>query len=119
MYAGSVSRLSVGSGDPLRPVPPCRGREVISALRDTIGVVGRVASRWVPTGWSGPDGAFPGGGLDGGIVHEWIGVGAGDDPRGAWPPPLAILAHLARQGLHAAGPGARAAWIGRGAWPCL
>lgn len=82
------------------------------------------------------DSALPDGGLRRGAVHEWIGVTdchgqigtptrcrprSGRDPD--WSPPLALLAHLARQAAagdstdgYARAPG-RLVWIGERVWP--
>ncbi len=88
----------------------------------------------IPTGWAGSDAALAAragnplarGGLHGGAIHEWFGVGDPEAPRPddrarqarSWSLPLSLLAHLAWQALESVEEGSgRVLWIGRRVWP--
>ena len=88
-----------------------RAIEQSSAPRGRPG--GDEASKRVSTGWPEVDVAI-GGGLATGAVHEWFSpVLDGDNQRGHQPP-LAVLAHLARQVVGATD---WIVWVGRSCWP--
>jgi len=96
-----------------------RLEELRGALRETA-----VARTGLATGWPDLDELLPGGGLRRGGVHEWVGVapppdGEKSDERSAfWCPPLAIVSHLVRRALAAAGdPVSYPVWIGAAVWP--
>ena len=72
----------------------------------------------VQTGWDAIDRSLPvfspngSRGLARGAVHEWMGLGEGQE----WLPPLDLLAHLASCAAHE-GEGQAIAWVGRRCWP--
>jgi protein ImuA len=92
--------------------------ELRGALRETA-----VATAGLATGWPDLDELLPGGGLPRGGVHEWVGVASPDgeksDERSSfWGPPLAIMSHLVRRALAAAGGlVSYPVWIGASVWP--
>lgn len=69
--------------------------------------------RVVSVGLASIDGAL-GGGLRGGAIHEWIGLGGGDRSA-CWSPPLCLMAHLA--GRVVCERGGWVVWVGRRMWP--
>jgi hypothetical protein len=129
LQAGSSSPREAGGlasdvAEPADPASPVR----LATQRRSLSVV--------PTGWASIDRLF-GGGLPCHGVHEWIGLiraaqrslspaqraGSGTGSETSWLAPLAVLIHLAHQGVRCIGPPAWQAaarsvlWIGRSVWP--
>ncbi|MEX0744048.1 MAG: hypothetical protein WD118_00490, partial [Phycisphaeraceae bacterium] len=104
----------------------CRLEELaerIRVIQDAHGGDGVARGGRVATGWPDVDAVLDGG-LTTGAVHEWLGqddgAAGGSRGPGQWQPALAVLVHLARRAMVAAGvrggPG-WAVWIGRQCWP--
>ncbi|MFM9996161.1 MAG: ImuA family protein [Phycisphaerales bacterium] len=96
-------------------------------LTDLRSTMVRASSSVVPTGLGALDRALPGGGLGGGLVHEWIGVqdNAGEPSqqpavarRTPWSPALTLLMEMAWRAAGSSRNGdGRLVWIGPGVWP--
>jgi len=93
-------------------------RDQLGRLEAAGGLDGDGASAALATGWDAIDGVLPGGGLRLSAVHEWVDASPRTEgSRGAWSPPILLLAHLARRALATEPKGRHICWIGRAVLP--